>query len=185
MNQTRVRVRASALLLLLAAVGGCSARDRPPVPSADGRSATGQPDATASPAPGDAHEDPVRIWQRWAACMRAHGVPMSDPPLDANNVPQIDFSHAGGVPESAKRSAQQACRSIIAGGQGKDDQSGGQVAVLAKFAACMRRHGVPNFPDPDPTGTLPPLAGAGIDVQSPAFVAAYQACRAPGNGGGG
>jgi hypothetical protein len=43
------------------------------------------------------------------------------------------------------------------------------------FSACMRSHGLPNFPDPDSNGRFD---AAGIDQGSPAFRAANSACRA-------
>ena len=42
------------------------------------------------------------------------------------------------------------------------------------FSACMRSHGVANFPDPGSDGRF----NAGIDTGSPAYPAAYRACRA-------
>ena len=50
-----------------------------------------------------------------------------------------------------------------------------------KFAACMRSHGVSNFPDPDASGklTIDAVAnGSSIDTQSPAFTQAVSACKA-------
>ena len=46
-------------------------------------------------------------------------------------------------------------------------------AKLLKYAACMREHGVPNFPDPSASRgfTIP------IDRSSPAWVAAQATCR--------
>jgi hypothetical protein len=48
------------------------------------------------------------------------------------------------------------------------------------YSACMRSHGVPNFPDPGSTGQirLDPrkLAESGIDVDSPRFKRAARAC---------
>jgi hypothetical protein len=51
---------------------------------------------------------------------------------------------------------------------------------LLKFAACMRSHGVPDFPDPVDggfhiTSTTP---GSDLDGSSPKFVAATTACKA-------
>jgi hypothetical protein len=48
------------------------------------------------------------------------------------------------------------------------------------FAACMRSHGVPNFPDSDTDGRI---HAAGIDKSSPAFRAARRSCRALEPGG--
>jgi hypothetical protein len=46
-----------------------------------------------------------------------------------------------------------------------------------KFAACMRRHGVPNFPDPNGQGQVSIKSGSGIDPRSPKFKAAQQTCQ--------
>jgi hypothetical protein len=60
-------------------------------------------------------------------------------------------------------------------------------AGLLRFSACMRSHGVPNFPDPNATG-LSVSSANGIDPRSPAFQSAMQSCSkllpggGPGNG---
>ena len=49
------------------------------------------------------------------------------------------------------------------------------------FAACMRRNGVGQFPDPDASGklTIDAVAnGSGLDTSSPAFEQAISACKA-------
>jgi hypothetical protein len=45
-----------------------------------------------------------------------------------------------------------------------------------RYAQCMRAHGVPNYPDPGGAASGPSFAGSGLDVGSPAFKAAQQAC---------
>src|SRR5579864_3031487 len=40
-----------------------------------------------------------------------------------------------------------------------------------KYAECMRAHGVPKFPDPNPGGGFLFQVGAGIDPSSPTFKA--------------
>jgi hypothetical protein len=62
------------------------------------------------------------------------------------------------------------------GGSGKRDP--------AAFSACMRKHGVPNFPDPDSNGNIKITGGRdshggtfGIDANSPQFRKAQKACR--------
>jgi hypothetical protein len=54
----------------------------------------------------------------------------------------------------------------------------------AAFSACMRKNGVPNFPDPDSKGNLRITGGQtrggrtfGVDPNSPQFKKAQQACR--------
>jgi hypothetical protein len=53
------------------------------------------------------------------------------------------------------------------------------------FSVCMRSHGVPNFPDPGPSG-LRIIPGSGVNPQSPAFQSANRACARllPGGGTG-
>jgi hypothetical protein len=53
-----------------------------------------------------------------------------------------------------------------------------------RFSACMRAHGVPNFPDPSSRGQIAITPGSGLDPFSPAFEAAQKACGG-GPGGGG
>ena len=48
--------------------------------------------------------------------------------------------------------------------------------VLA-FSACMRSHGVPNFPDPDSSGVLPKGEIAQLLASNPQFPAAHRACE--------
>jgi len=43
------------------------------------------------------------------------------------------------------------------------------------YAACMRSHGVPNFPDPPDDHTI--QKPSHTDLQSPIFQAAYRSCR--------
>jgi hypothetical protein len=68
-----------------------------------------------------------------------------------------------------------------------------QPPLLVKFSACMRAHGVPDFPDPSTTET-PNSFGidgynfdlpAGLDTQSPAYESADKICQPRTGGGGG
>jgi hypothetical protein len=45
------------------------------------------------------------------------------------------------------------------------------------FAECMRKHGVPNFPDPDGSGGYRIHRLLGIDPASPEYLGAYEACQ--------
>jgi hypothetical protein len=56
-------------------------------------------------------------------------------------------------------------------------------AAPVRFSACMRAHGVPNFPDPGPGGGISIGSGSGINPASPAFQDAQKACGG-GPGGG-
>lgn len=54
-------------------------------------------------------------------------------------------------------------------------QLGQLVQKLRTFATCMRKHGVPSFPDPTGSGHFD-LAGTGISKTSPRVVAAGKLC---------
>jgi len=59
-------------------------------------------------------------------------------------------------------------------GSPPESKASGEQAVIA-FAACMRSNGVPNFPDPNPSGGF--HVGAGMNPSSPAFRAAQAKCQ--------
>lgn len=47
---------------------------------------------------------------------------------------------------------------------------------MLQLSQCMRVHGVPNFPDPSPSGGIRLSPGMGVDPRSPAFQTAQKAC---------
>jgi hypothetical protein len=119
----------------------------------------------------------VRVAQAlaFAHCMRAHGVP---------NFPDPDSS--GGIvikktllepAYNAPRSARTACAHLLPKyglTMTPAQQEQHQRQQLA-MAACMRRHGFPNFPD-NWSGNVGQLQSAGIDPSSPQFNAALTKC---------
>jgi hypothetical protein len=62
--------------------------------------------------------------------------------------------------------------------------AGGSRARMTGFAACMRSHGEPGFPDPNAQGVISISSGAGLDPGSPQFEKARQACQKLLPGGG-
>jgi len=79
------------------------------------------------------------------------------------------------------KSAQQACSKLLPGG-GPGGGSNHQItpqeqSQYLKAAACVRSHGVPNFPDPTFSGGGVHVAHQGLNESSPAFKAAVQACE--------
>ncbi len=58
-----------------------------------------------------------------------------------------------------------------------------QAQQLLELVQCVRSHGVPNFPDPSPTaGILGMIENSGVNPETPAFQAAWQACKKYGPG---
>jgi hypothetical protein len=50
-------------------------------------------------------------------------------------------------------------------------------ASSVRFSDCMRSHGVPNFPDPNPSdGEVRITPASGLNPQAPAFLSAHNAC---------
>jgi hypothetical protein len=83
---------------------------------------------------------------KYADCMRKHGVPsFPDPsPNGGVNLPSSINSRA-----PAFQSAQQACANMQPNANGpRPAISAAQQKAFVANARCMRKHGVPSFPDP-------------------------------------
>jgi hypothetical protein len=79
-------------------------------------------------------------------------------------------SASGGLgPATSGGSGTGGVHSAIAGG--------GSVEQLTQYAACMRKNGVPNFPDPNTQGQLSFSSANGFDPRSAAFQHAQQGCQ--------
>lgn len=162
----RVLPVAAAALAAGLLVAGCGGS--PSTPSSN--SATGGPQAGSQAI-------------AYSRCMRSHGVPsFPDPTISrSGGGVGIGLSIPGSVSSSpAFKGAQQACAKLAPDGPG----AGGAAPVTAQqhreivqFAACMRAHGVPGFPDPDATGTFHLV---NINTNSPAFTTATQKCQVNG-----
>ena len=119
---------------------------------------------------------------KFAACMRAHGVPNFP---DPNTQGAISIGPGSGIdPGSAKfNAAQQHCRKLLPnGGNPSPQQQARMRAAALAFSACMRRHGVTDFPDPtfsDGGARIKITGGSSsdLDPRSPVFQAAQHACN--------
>jgi hypothetical protein len=72
-----------------------------------------------------------------------------------------------------------ACSGGASTGSGGSPGAGGSSshASAVAYSACMRTHGVPNYPDPDSNGNLPKGNAQDLGVSTSQFQAAEQACR--------
>ncbi|HWH12852.1 MAG TPA: hypothetical protein VG165_17155 [Solirubrobacteraceae bacterium] len=144
--------------------------------------------ASASPPPsGSASPDPqaaLAELTRFAACVRAHGVPeFPDPKLSTGggSVKITMEARPGphGTDDSASfQSAQQACRSLLPAGpsSGPSTPSVQVQSEYLKAVACVRSHGIPNLRDPTFAGGVHVSLPAGLDQSSPQVVRATAAC---------
>jgi hypothetical protein len=135
----------------------------------------------ASPAQGRVQQLDV-----FAKCMRSHGLLnfYFTPKTNASNSADSELSIMGyyvpGVDPQTPPfpAAMKACKHLLPGG-GPGPMTQQQINRLVKFAACMRAHGYPEYPDPQVQNGVPigqPLP-ASIDTSSPQFEAAQQTCN--------
>jgi hypothetical protein len=93
--------------------------------------------------------------------------------------------HVGGVTFTGNvdpgapqfRAAMQACRDYLPGGGAPSLTPAEQAEwakAMARFAACMRKNGVPSFPTPQ---LGKPPAGGGVDPGAPNVQTAFDACK--------
>jgi hypothetical protein len=111
----------------------------------------------------------------YSQCMRAHGI--SDYPDPVGDHIELHGSPGSDLnPDSPQfQTAQKACKALEPGG-GKGGQADPKAQAKAlKYSACMRSHGLPDFPDPV-------FSNGGIqlkingDPNSAQFKAANKAC---------
>jgi hypothetical protein len=175
----------SALTLLIAGCGGGA--KSPTVAhlgSSTSSTASSSSSAAGSGSASSSGGSPGSQAVAFAACMRAHGVP---------NFPDPQVSTSGNEVKVAVRvtpsitgnphfnSAQQACNKLLPGGgpgSGSNHQiSPQEQSQYLKAAACIRTHGIPNFPDPTFSGGGVHVSKQGIDLHSPQVRAAEEACQ--------
>jgi hypothetical protein len=128
---------------------------------------------------------------KFSTCMRSHGMPNFPDPQQHGGGHVTLSIHAGpgtGLdPNSSQfRAAQNACRQYLPPGATNGTVSPQFRAEALAFSACMRTHGVPNFPDPQFHGGDVQIGGPRADLTSPQAQAAQRACQSklPGATGG-
>lgn len=113
----------------------------------------------------------------YSQCMHSHGVANFPDPSSGGG---LHISSGSGIDPNSPvfRAAQKTCRRYFPGPHLSQAQIAEQEASALKFAACMRKNGVPNFPDPQfgPNGAR--IAGpvSGVDPNSPTYQAAAEKC---------
>jgi hypothetical protein len=136
--------------------------------------------------------------EAYAGCMRSHGVAsFPDPTVGSNGGGGFQLrSGPGGNgidPQSTVfQAADKACKPLLPNGGVAPPLSAAQQQKFLNWAACIRTHGVPSFPDPVFSGggvriSVGGPGGPGPDKNGSAFQAAQTACKSlmPGGFGGG
>jgi hypothetical protein len=120
---------------------------------------TGRASASATPsASAMTDEQILAIARRYAQCLRDHGITgVSEPRIQDGKL--RGAAVPGDYPDPAKLDeAFQACESIVdvlppAVLEGSH-VSAADLEKMGKFAACMRQHGLPEWPDPNGDGAF-------------------------------
>jgi hypothetical protein len=157
---------------LLAAGCGSSGSGGPPVASL-----SSSPSGSATTSSGGSARASELAHSR---CMRSHGVP-NFPDPDAHGdlpAPPSDLD----LDSARFKAADAACKSLQPPRQPPKDLR----AHTLKYSRCMRAHGISDFPDPKPDGTLQIQASPGgdLDPNNPRYKAANDACKKYMQGGG-
>jgi hypothetical protein len=154
----------AGLVLLTAACGGSPS-------SSGGPSPAGSPSSTG----GGALSAYITQELAFARCMRAHGIPNFPDPGSDGHFSKEQLRQLG-ISNARLRADNSACQNLLPAGQ--PPLTAQEQQDYLRAAACMRSHGIVNFPDPSFSGggvhfTVPP----GIDSSSPQFSQARQTCQ--------
>lgn len=114
---------------------------------------------------------------QFARCMREAGIDVPDP--EPGKQPDLGFG--AGADGTKLRAALAKCDAVAPGVHAGATSPGG-VEQTRKLSECIRKNGVPDFPDPGADGQIP---FERIDHNNAKLVAARDKCQAFFPGGGG
>ncbi len=126
---------------------------------------------------GGAHKEPQKDHLlAFSACIRAHGVPDFPDPLPGGGYAR-DALSAINTKSPQFQAAQKDCMSLAIASGFVQTPAELQKHVQQELAqsACMRKHGVPNMPNPDAQGQIVFTPG-GPNPRQPKFQAALKHC---------
>ena len=115
---------------------------------------------------------------KFSVCMRKHGV-TNFPDPNGQGVITIHSGMGIDPGSPAFRSARTACEKLLPnGGQPTPSQIAQRQQQMLAFSACMRAHGIKDFPDPSNGGLQIHVSpGSDLDPNNPTFRKAQQACQ--------
>jgi hypothetical protein len=115
---------------------------------------------------------------KFSACMRKHGV-ASFPDPNSQGVITIHSGMGIDPGSPAFRAARTVCQKLLPnGGQPTPAQMAQRQQQALAFSACMRAHGIKDFPDPSDGGLrISVHPGSDLDPSDPTFQKGQQACR--------
>jgi hypothetical protein len=159
------------LSMLAAACGGGSPSGKvAQVGTTGGTKGSGSSNASGSGSPSDRRGALVAF----SACMRKHGVPNFPDPKAVGHGYGLTIGDEMATSPQFKN-AQRVCKKLLPnGGTPSPQELAKQLQEALKYAACIRSHGMPDYPDPKA------VSGGGIEMgeapDSPQFKIAQKAC---------
>jgi hypothetical protein len=127
------------VLLIATLIAGAGCGSSAPSDSVNGTSAAGATAATSSGTTLSAAEKAVKF----SECMRSNGVPHFPDPG-----PKGDYNFGVDVSKAVFTKAVEACKALEPPGALSSTRTLKQQSATLRFAACVREHGVKDFPDP-------------------------------------
>jgi hypothetical protein len=180
---------ASIALLTAACSGGSASSPGSTDPGTSSTSITSATSSASADSGASAAASGSSTYQRavaYAQCMREHGVPNFPDPLP-NGGFGLDPSVTGGTNGQVSpqyQAAENACAHLSPVGVLSPQQQQHALNQLLKLSACMRSHGLKNFPDPTFSSEGIVLHIIGFDRNSPQFQNAWRACQSQIGAGG-
>lgn len=180
----RAACTAAVLLLAGALVAGCGGGSPNGGVASLGSHTSGShsPTSGAASASEGREASPASQAVAYTDCMHAHGVPNFPEPQvsEHGNSTSIKMAVPVGVGKNPRfKTASEACRKLLPGG-GPSNQTPltpAQQEQYLRAAACIRSHGLPNFPDPTFSGGGVHIDHQKLNESSPAFKTAVHDCE--------
>lgn len=173
----------AALFGVCALAAGCGGgSSRPDVASLGATRTTTAPSAP----PSGSKANPITSALGFAQCMRTHGEPNFPEPVFHGRSASIDITPSSGVDPNSPQfiAATNACKHLLPNKGVPSKGSEGTTITAAdradylKATACMRSHGVPDFPDPTfQDNTVSFKSRTPIDSNSPQYKSALTTCQ--------
>jgi hypothetical protein len=112
---------------------------------------------------------------KYAECMRSNGIASFPDPVDGGF--KLKVTKGGELdPDTSKyQTAASTCKEYAPAGLGGGEQSADEQEQTLKWAQCMRKNGVENFPDPVDGRIM--ITRDQVDTSSAAFQKAEEACQ--------
>lgn len=154
-------------LSVLALASACTAPDAPGVAS------VGSPTSSAqASSPADADDRARQL----ASCLISHGVPAVTVEREGKLVAEVDKHRSDPALVAA---AMTACAAYLPEPEPNKPIIAADLETRRLYARCIRDHGTPQFPDPDPqTGDYPMSEDMAAGLKSnPQFAEAMRACQ--------